>query len=282
MMDCNEKPTARKERGLVWKARPRFSSGARPNRYSHLGFAIFALLMNTPKTLDIVLPCFNPRLGWEQILKDALANLKTRLPENALNAVILVNDGSTTGVSDAAIETLIAAHSEVKLIEYPKNRGKGYAVRTGVKSSEGELQIYTDIDIPYVEESIVRFYGLLADGKIDVVVASRGNSYYNSLSAFRRILSKSLRWLNGLLFGLKIKDTQGGLKGFNANGRDVFLKTKVNRYLFDLEFIQQASKTNLRMQAVDVELKPDIILPSPSVMVLLKELNNFVRLLFTR
>ena len=113
--------------------------------------------MNPPITLDIVLPCFNPRSGWEQILKDALANLKTRLPENALNAVILVNDGSTTGVSDAAIETLIAAHSEVKLIEYPKNRGKGYAVRAGVKSSEGELQIYTDIDIPYVEESIVRF-----------------------------------------------------------------------------------------------------------------------------
>jgi glycosyltransferase involved in cell wall biosynthesis len=221
-------------------------------------------------------------LGWEQVLKDALANLKTRLPDNALNAVILVNDGSTKGVSDAAIETLIAAHSEVKLIQYPKNRGKGYAVRTGVKSSEADLQIYTDVDFPYADESIVSFYHQLAEKKTDVVVASRGDSYYNSLSGFRRILSKSLRWLNGLLFGLKIKDTQGGLKGFNAAGRDVFLKTKVNRYLFDLEFIQQASKTDLSMQAVDVELKPNIILPSPSFTVLLKELNNFVRLLFTR
>lgn len=238
--------------------------------------------MNTPKMLDIVLPCFNPREGWEQILKNALANIKKQLPEHTLNAVILVNDGSTTGVSDVAVETLIAAHPEVKLIEYPKNKGKGYAVRTGVKSSEAELQIYTDVDIPYVEESIVQFYKLLADGMADVVVASRGDSYYNSLSGFRRILSKSLRWLNGLLFGLKIKDTQGGLKGFNAAGRHVFLKTRVNRYLFDLEFIQQASKLDLKMHAVDVELKPDIILPSPSIMVLLKELNNFVRLLFTR
>jgi hypothetical protein len=72
------------------------------------------------------------------------------------------------------------------------------------------------------------------------------------------------------------------LKGFNAAGREVFLQTNVNRYLFDLEFIQKASKTELRMIAKDVMLKPDVVLPSPSLMVLLKELNNFVRLLFSR
>jgi len=208
--------------------------------------------------------------------------IKSQLPTGVLNSIILVNDGSTNEISDKAIENLVGAHPEVKLIEYPKNKGKGYAVRTGVKSSDAELQIYTDIDIPYVEDSIIRFYGLLADDAADVVVASRGDSYYDSLSAFRRILSKSLRWLNGLLFGLKIKDTQGGLKGFNAAGRKVFLQTRINRYLFDLEFIQKASKVGLRLKALDVMLKPDIILPSPSPMILLKELNNFVRLLFSR
>ncbi|MGB0917935.1 MAG: glycosyltransferase family 2 protein, partial [Flavobacteriales bacterium] len=171
---------------------------------------------------------------------------------------------------------------EAKLIEYPKNRGKGYAVRMGVKSSEADIQIYTDVDFPYVEESIVEFYSFLSSGQADVVVASRGDSYYNSLSTFRRILSKSLRWLNGLLFGLKIKDTQGGLKGFNAAGKEIFVQTKVNRYLFDLEFIQKLSKTQLVLKPIDVELKPDIVLPSPSLMVLLKELHNFIRLLIWR
>ncbi|MGB1318368.1 MAG: hypothetical protein ACPG5W_09185, partial [Flavobacteriales bacterium] len=96
------------------------------------------------------------------------------------------------------------------------------------------------------------------------------------------ILSKSLRWLNGLLFGLKIKDTQGGLKGFNAAGKEIFVQTRVNRYLFDLEFIQKLSKTQLVLKPIDVELKPDIVLPSPSLMVLLKELHNFIRLLIWR
>ncbi|MFM1876817.1 MAG: hypothetical protein RL266_2554 [Bacteroidota bacterium] len=238
--------------------------------------------MNAPKSLDIVVPCFNPRTGWETILATGIANIKTLLPEGALNNVILVNDGSTSGVTENAVENLMGSSPEIKLIEYTPNKGKGHAVRSGVKGSEAELQIYTDIDIPYVEESVAQFYQLLANDEADVVVASRGDSYYNSLSTFRRILSKSLRWLNGLLFGLKIKDTQGGLKGFNAKGREVFLQTKVNRYLFDLEFIQKASKTELRLKAMDVQLKPDIVLPSPSPTILLKELHNFISLLISR
>ena len=199
-----------------------------------------------------------------------------------MGSVIVVNDGSLNGVTDEIVAELTTEMPEIKVIEYPKNMGKGYAVRKGIGSSEAELHIYTDVDVPYVEESIIRFYEVLAQDECDVVVASRGDSYYDSLSGFRRILSKSLRWLNGLLFGLKIKDTQGGLKGMNAAGREVFLQTKVDRYLFDLEFIQKASKAGLRMMAMDVQLKPDIVLPSPSVTVLLKELHNFIRLLIWR
>ena len=238
--------------------------------------------MEKTKTLDIIIPCFNPRNGWERIVSESVAIIKNGLPQDVLNSVIIVNDGSTIGLSQEAVEILISSTPEVKLIEYGNNKGKGYAVRVGVRSSEADLQIYTDVDFPYVNDSVVRFYDILSNNEAEVVVASRGDSYYDSLSLFRRILSKSLRSLNGLLFGLKIKDTQGGLKGFNANGRAVFLQTRVNRYLFDLEFIQKASNSGLKMKALDVMLKPDIILPSPSPTILLKELNNFVRLLFSK
>lgn len=245
-------------------------------------FAIFAKLMSNPKTLDIILPCYNPRSGWETTLSKSLSNIKSMLGRDVLRAVIIVNDGSTSGVSEDTISKLASVHSEIKLIEYPKNQGKGFAVRTGVSNSESDLQIYTDIDVPYVEESVREFYQILSNNEADVVIASRGDTYYDSLSGFRRILSKSLRWLNGFLFGLKIKDTQGGLKGFNAAGKAVFLNTTIDRYLFDLEFIQKASKQDLRLKALDVKLKPDIVLPSPSLMILLGEIHNFISLLFWR
>lgn len=238
--------------------------------------------MSRPKTLDIILPCYNPRDGWEIALDASISNIRSMLGDGVLQQVIIVNDGSKKGVCESAAARLEKAHPEVKLITYAANRGKGFAVRKGVSNSEADLQIYTDIDVPYVETAIKDFYRSLCDDEADVIIASRGDSYYDSLSGFRRILSKSLRWLNGFLFGLKINDTQGGLKGFNASGKAVFLETSIERYLFDLEFIQKASKADLRLKAFDVQLKPDIVLPSPSLSILLKELHNFISLLFSR
>jgi glycosyltransferase involved in cell wall biosynthesis len=238
--------------------------------------------MSALQTLDLILPYYNPRPGWSEALIASLTNIKRLLGNDVIQSVILVNDGSNSGVEDSVVERLISAHPEVKLIEYSQNKGKGFAVRTGVRSSEADLQIYTDIDVPYVEESIAEFYQILSENRADVVVASRGNSYYNSLSTFRRVLSRTLRRMNRMLFGLSVADTQGGLKGMNAAGRSVFLRTTINRYLFDLEFIQKASSEELRIEAIDVQLKPDIILPSPSLTILLKELHNFISLLFSR
>jgi glycosyltransferase involved in cell wall biosynthesis len=238
--------------------------------------------MSNPKTLDIILPCYNPRSGWEKQLTVSLNNIRLLLGSDILNQVILVNDGSSTGISEREVAFLENEIPELKIIEYAQNKGKGFAVRKGVKSAAADLQIYTDIDVPYVDEAIIEFYTLLCNKEADVVIASRGDSYYDALSWFRRVLSKSLRAMNGMLFGLKIKDTQGGLKGFNQAGRSVFLQTSVNRYLFDLEFIQKVSNTDLKLVGVNVELKPDVVLPSPSITVLLKEMRNFIQLLLRK
>jgi glycosyltransferase involved in cell wall biosynthesis len=245
-------------------------------------FAIFAKPMSIVKTLDIILPCYNPRPGWGKSLSESITKIKLLLGEGVIESIILVNDGSIQKLNNDELSKLTSTQLEVKLIEYPDNKGKGYAVRKGVKSGTAHFQLYTDVDVPYVEESVKLFYDLLKEDEADVVLASRGDSYYNALSGFRRILSKSLRSLNGILFGLKISDTQGGLKAFNQKGREVFLQTQVNRYLFDLEFIQKASKTDLRLKGLDVELKQDIVLPSPSLTILLKELGNFIVLLFRK
>ncbi|MGB0918774.1 MAG: hypothetical protein ACPGU4_14360, partial [Flavobacteriales bacterium] len=79
--------------------------------------------MQAEKTLDIIVPCFNPRVGWEKLLIDAVLKLKQDLPASALNSIILVNDGSQSGVTDTVVERLLQEIPEAKLIEYPKNRG---------------------------------------------------------------------------------------------------------------------------------------------------------------
>ena len=63
-----------------------------------------------------------------------------------------------------------------------------------------------------------------------------------------------------MLLRIPTDDTQCGLKGFNQVGREVFLSTTIQRYLFDLEFIFLAAQKNLRIATEEVQLRPDVIL----------------------
>jgi glycosyltransferase involved in cell wall biosynthesis len=233
-------------------------------------------------SVDIILPCYNPREGWAEVVAESVSNIRSLLPVGVLQQIILVNDGSIKGVTEQLVVSLRADVPELKYISYTENRGKGFAVRTGVKASTADVQIFTDVDFPYLDESVLTFYMKLANGEANVIIASRSHSYYDSLSGFRKALSLTLKRMNGLLFRLKESDTQGGLKGFDAAGKELFLRTTIDRYLFDLEFVQSVSKSELTLMALHVQLKPDVLLPSPGFSVLLKELGNFIRLLMIR
>ncbi|MBK7037383.1 MAG: hypothetical protein IPH42_13850 [Bacteroidetes bacterium] len=80
---------------------------------------------------------------------------------------------------------------------------------------------------------------------------------------------------------LKISDTQCGLKGFNKKGKDIFLKTTINRYLFDLEFIFLVSRQKeVSMVPVEIELKENIQFSSMRTGILLSEGFNFLKIFF--
>jgi glycosyltransferase involved in cell wall biosynthesis len=233
-----------------------------------------------PYPFDLIVPCFNPRSGWEKTLADAVTEIESSLGENTLKEVILIDDGSAAGFTKDSETILLHLNSRIRIIRSVGNHGKGHAVRLGLLSSASPIQIYTDVDFPYLNLHVVDFYNRLANDEADIIVASRGASYYDSLSPFRRWLSHSMRTVNRIAFGLRVSDTQGGLKGMNSRGRQVFLTTTINRYLFDLEFIQKASKQGLRILPIEVELKKGILLPSPKLGILMREVGNLLRLLF--
>ncbi|MBK9190506.1 MAG: hypothetical protein IPM77_02840 [Crocinitomicaceae bacterium] len=81
---------------------------------------------------------------------------------------------------------------------------------------------------------------------------------------------------------LPTDDSQCGIKGFNKKGADVFLDTKIDRFLFDLEFIKLASKRKLNVQIAEVELKPNIVFSKVSFKILFRESLNFLKVLFRK
>jgi hypothetical protein len=90
--------------------------------------------------------------------------------------------------------------------------------------------------------------------------------------------------MNYLFFPrLKVKDTQSGLKGFNQKGKEIFLKTKIPAFLFDMEFLVLASNAkNIRISWIYVELREGIHFSSMRLKTILTELANFGLILLRR
>lgn len=238
--------------------------------------------MPAQTALDIVLPCYNPPSGWEREVVSAMTHLEESLADTKLK-LLIVNDGSTKGIKEEAIEYIRTNVSDFEWISYEQNRGKGYALREGVSKSEAPYCIYTDIDFPYEEVCVEEVYGLLRGEGNQVVAAVRDQAYYANVPKVRIFISKLLRAVIGTLLRIRITDTQAGLKGFDRAGRDLFLKTRIDRYLFDLEFIYLSShEEGVKMQATEARLKEGVIFSKVSLKILATEAINFMRVLFRK
>ena len=87
--------------------------------------------------------------------------------------VIVVDDGSSDGTDTAAREASVPAGMELKVIRLEKNRGKGFAVRTGVMASQGDVVLFADSGscVPYAD-ALPQIRRIRA-GELDVALGSR-------------------------------------------------------------------------------------------------------------
>ncbi|WP_051360007.1 glycosyltransferase family 2 protein [Adhaeribacter aquaticus] len=229
------------------------------------------------RQLDIIVPCYNPLPNWAETIIVYLNNLKKLLSFTELH-LYLVNDGSSQGINSSDLALLKASLDNFTYISLPKNMGKGYALRKGVELANHDFFIYTDVDFPYLEESFIQVYNALLEDKNDVVVGIRDENYYLEMTGFRAVLSKLLKLINNKLFQLPINDTQCGIKGFNRNGRDIFLKTVIPRYLFDLEYIFLATHgSNIKLTSVPVKLRAGVTFRKFDLKILFTEGSSFIK-----
>ncbi|MFN8316511.1 MAG: glycosyltransferase [Chitinophagales bacterium] len=227
-------------------------------------------------TLSIVLPCYNPSQGWESNVLEEYRLLKATLPLEHIQLIIM-NDGSSVNVSEESIS--LFATEGVVFIQRDVNYGKGFTLREGVQQALADKIIYTDIDFPYTHNSFLAVYNALKQA--DVAIGVRSEAYYANMPKARVYISKTLRFFIRKFLSIPTDDTQCGLKGFNIKGKDVFLQTKINRYLFDLEFVFLSARTQLSIAQVPVELKSGIVLSKMRGFILLGEGMNFLRILFS-
>ncbi len=119
--------------------------------------------------LSIVIPMFNEADNAETTLgrvKEALA------PFQGTFELIAVDDGSTDDTR-SILESLCKKDGKVKVVSYPRNKGRGKALRTGFKAATGEIVVSIDADLSYDPRYIDDLVETLrTDTEVDFVLAS--------------------------------------------------------------------------------------------------------------
>jgi glycosyltransferase involved in cell wall biosynthesis len=229
--------------------------------------------------IDLILPCYNPPPNWPETVYTYFDRLQAMLADMELR-LIIANDGSERHVGVETQQQLRRYIPAARIIGYEKNRGKGYALRNAVQQCTAPYIIYIDYDFPFELESVKSVADALLN-HADVVVGNRSASYYEQLPARRKIMSKVSRCLNKYLLRIPACDTQGGLKGFNRKGREVFLQTKIEQFLFDTEFVFKACRhKDVVLQVVPIQTREGVVFSNMGAKVLRRELKNFLRILF--
>jgi glycosyltransferase involved in cell wall biosynthesis len=226
------------------------------------------------KSLTIILPCYNPETNWHQNLLQQYESVCEHLHDFEID-LILVNDGSKTQITKE-VEKLQQLIPNFTYIHNKINQGKGAAIRSGVYAAKGEYIIYTDIDFPYTSQSFNKITQALAN--FEISIGTRDNSYFHAIPKHRAFISKCLKFMIKTSLQLPTSDTQGGLKGMRASIKPLFLRTEINRYLFDLEFLFLATKEKKTISIQPIELRNETDVKKMNLRIVSKEISNFMKI----
>ncbi len=211
------------------------------------------------KRLSIIIPAYN-----EQERLGGSVNEVLRFIENEkLDAeLIVVDDGSSDETADVARKVCgefpgIAA----KVIRYEENRGKGFAVKTGLLESIGDTAVFSDADLSTPIMELYKLIKPIESGKFDVAFGSRAldRSLIGKRQPWRREQSgKIFNLIVRTITGLPFWDTQCGFKAFNMKKfRPLLNSMKIERFGFDVEFLYAANLHNLKLKEIPVRWDHD-------------------------
>jgi len=156
----------------------------------------------------------------------------------------VVDDGSTDQ-SVSVAEDFAKSHSNVRVIRYAPNRGKGFAVRTGILEAQGDYILFSDADLATPIDELKSLMKEILAGQ-DIAIASRavhGSRLVVRQPWYREFAGRSFNLVVQALAVPGIHDTQCGFKLFKRiPAKAVFARCVEDGFAFDIEALFIARK----------------------------------------
>jgi glycosyltransferase involved in cell wall biosynthesis len=171
--------------------------------------------------------------------------------------ILVADDGSTDGTAAAyaaAVQDLPRAQLTYRYLELA-HRGKGAAIRAGVREAAGDPIVFLDSDLTIPVETIDAFLAALADGA-DIAVASR---YVPGSVVDRPWWRVAMGWVYRTvvhaIVPIDVNDTQCGGKIYTAEAaKDLFGRGTLDGFAFDAEILFIARRRGYRVAEVPVQI----------------------------
>ncbi len=196
--------------------------------------------------VTIIIPCLNPD---EKLVKTVV-----ELKENGFDDFIIVNDGSDAQHLQYFPDT--EQHPYCTVLNYRVNRGKGEALRSAFKyfldyRNDKDGVITIDCDGQHLTKDIIKCAEQMS--RTDGVVLGCRDFHKPDVPSRSRFGNKMTRFMFKLFFGLKITDTQTGLRAIPTRYIETFIDVKGSRYEYESNMLIELKNQHLDFSEVEIE-----------------------------
>jgi glycosyltransferase involved in cell wall biosynthesis len=195
--------------------------------------------------LSVVVPCYNEAATIERLLETVRA---APWPEME---IIVVDDCSTDG-SRELLQGRLRGQVD-HLVVHEVNRGKGAALRSGIRAATGGAVIIQDADLEYDPAEYPRLLAPIVDGRADVVYGSRfmGGAPHRVLYFWHSVGNGFLTVLSNMFTNLNLTDMETCYKAFR---REVIQSIEIeeDRFGFEPEITAKVARRGLRVYEVGI------------------------------
>ena len=191
----------------------------------------------------VVIPAFEP--------DDKLIAVVEDITEKTDHSIVLVNDGS----GPAYDEVFSQCRDKVLFLEHKENRGKGAALKTAfacLKEKDFPFIVVTaDADGQHRTEDIIRVSQAAAKQPDKLTMGCR--KFKGKIPLRSRFGNTVTKYVYAFAAGVKVSDTQTGLRAFSSDKLDFMLDIGGERYEYEMNMLLECAKSHMSFNEVPIE-----------------------------
>lgn len=194
-----------------------------------------------------VIPTYQPEEHFLRVVRELLN--KTEY------SILIVNDGSSRETLDI-FKNVEVMSDRVTVLHHDTNRGKGAALKTAFRwikehDFHNEGIVTVDADGQHLTKDIIRISEQLSKNKTALILGSRG--FVGKVPLRSKIGNGITRGVFAITTGVKVYDTQTGLRAFSTDLLDLMLEIKGERYEYEMNQLLVCAKRKIPIYELTID-----------------------------